>query len=58
MFLGLDLEPTERSAQSPEEQHMTIERIALDDVPDMITSGQITDAKTIIGLCLARESLR
>ena len=36
---------------------MTVERIALDLVPEMIATGAIVDAKTIIGLCLAREAL-
>jgi ADP-ribose pyrophosphatase len=57
VFLALDLEPCQASAHSVEEQHMTIERIALDDVPGLIASGAITDAKSIIGLCLAREAL-
>ena len=58
VYMALDLSPAEREAQSPEEQHMTIERVALDEVPALIASGRIMDAKTIIGLCLARESLR
>jgi hypothetical protein len=36
---------------------MTIERVALDAVPDLIGAGRIVDAKSIIGLCLAREAL-
>jgi hypothetical protein len=40
-----------------EEQAMTIERIRLDDVPLLIASGELRDAKTIIGLTLARERL-
>jgi ADP-ribose pyrophosphatase len=58
VYLALDLEPCEASAQGVEETHMTIERVALDDVPALIASGAIVDAKTIIGLCLARERLR
>ena len=57
VYLALDLEPCENDLQGPEEQHMTVEKFALDDVPELIASGQITDAKTIIGLCLARERL-
>ena len=57
VFMGLDLEQCETSFQGVEEQHMTIERIALDDVPRLIAEGEITDAKSIIGLCLAREAL-
>jgi ADP-ribose pyrophosphatase len=57
VFLALDLEPCPSSAHSEEEAHMTIEKIALDDVPGLIARGAIVDAKSIIGLCLAREAL-
>jgi ADP-ribose pyrophosphatase len=57
VYLGLDLEPCPSSAHSEEEKHMTIEKVALDDVPGLIASGALTDAKSIIGLCLAREAL-
>ena len=57
VFLGLDLEPCELSAQGVEERHMTIERISLADVPAMVADGRLVDAKTIIGLTLARERL-
>lgn len=57
VFLGLDLTPVERSTQGIEEDHMTIERVALDDVPAMIADGRLCDAKTIIGLTLTREAL-
>jgi hypothetical protein len=36
---------------------MTLEQISLDDVPSLIAAGTIYDAKTIIGLLLAREAL-
>jgi ADP-ribose pyrophosphatase len=59
VFMGLDL--TEVGAldpQGPEEQVMTIERVALDDIPEMIATQRLTDAKSIIGISLAREALR
>ena len=55
VFLALDLEEVTSDAQGPEERHMTIEQIALAEVPALIASGEISDAKTIIGLCLARQ---
>lgn len=58
VFMALGLEPCETDFQGVEESHMTIERVALADVPGLIAAGEITDAKTIIGLCLAREALR
>ena len=57
VYMGLDLEPCTTSFQGVEETHMTIERVAMADVPALIASGAIVDAKTIIGLCLARERL-
>ena len=58
VFAAYDLEPCAVDRQGVEEQHMTVERVALDDVPSMIASGAIVDAKTVIGLTLVRESLR
>jgi ADP-ribose pyrophosphatase len=57
VFMALDLEACEQSAQGVEEQHMSVERISLDDVPDLMANGTIMDAKTIIGLTLARQAL-
>jgi len=57
VFLARDLETCPSSAQGIEEVHMTIEHIALDAVPELVASGAIVDAKTIIGLCLARDVL-
>ena len=34
---------------------MTVETLDLHDVPAMIADGRLTDAKTIIGLLLARD---
>ena len=42
---------------SHEEAAMTIERIPLDRVDGLIASGELVDAKSIIGLLLAREFL-
>jgi 8-oxo-dGTP pyrophosphatase MutT (NUDIX family) len=57
VYLARDLERTEQSAQGVEEAHMTVEHVDLHDVPAMIGDGRLTDAKTIIGLTLAREAL-
>jgi 8-oxo-dGTP pyrophosphatase MutT (NUDIX family) len=58
VFLGTQLSEAVLDRQGLEEQHMTIERIALDDVPGMIDRAEITDAKTIIGLSLTLGRLR
>ncbi|NNC80750.1 MAG: NUDIX hydrolase [Acidimicrobiales bacterium] len=51
IFIGRDLEPCERPAtDSPEEQHMEILRVPLHELSGMVTSGEITDAKTVVGV--------
>jgi ADP-ribose pyrophosphatase len=57
LFLAQDLSPCASSAQGVEERHMTIEHIALDDVPRLIERGKLMDAKSIIGLLMVRERL-
>jgi 8-oxo-dGTP pyrophosphatase MutT (NUDIX family) len=53
VFLATDLAEVGTDLQGVEEQHMTIERIALAEVPAMIADRRLLDAKTIIGLTLA-----
>ncbi|HVE46575.1 MAG TPA: NUDIX hydrolase [Acidimicrobiales bacterium] len=55
IFLARDLEACPTDTHGVEEQHMTIEHVALADVPSLIASGAIVDAKTIIGLLLALQ---
>jgi ADP-ribose pyrophosphatase len=57
VFMALDLEPTTTAAHGVEEKYMTTERVALDDVIDLIADHTIADAKSIIGLLLARQAL-
>jgi ADP-ribose pyrophosphatase len=57
VFLARDLHEVDDARQGVEEQHMTIERVRLDDVPRLIRAGELRDAKSIIGLLLARERL-
>jgi len=57
VFLATDLETVDASAQGVEEQHMTVEEVALADVPGLIAAAELVDAKSIIGLALAREAL-
>lgn len=54
IFIGRGLVETERQlTDSPEEQEMDIVRIPLSDAEAMIHSGEITDAKTVIGILAA-----
>lgn len=54
-YLATDLEEVEVDLQGVEERHMTVERLALTGVFDLVADGRIVDAKTIIGLSLARQ---
>jgi ADP-ribose diphosphatase len=56
VFLATELEVSERAAVSPEEKAMTIEAVALSKVETLIASGDLVDAKSIIGLLLARTA--
>jgi ADP-ribose pyrophosphatase len=55
VFLATELTDVPNAPDGIEEQSMTIERIDLDDVPALVGAGELEDAKTIIGLLLARE---
>lgn len=57
LFLATGLTECATSFQGHEEQHMTIERVPLDTVPQLVMAGDIVDAKSIVGLLLARERL-
>lgn len=57
VYLARATEACEARPQSAEEEVMTVERVALDDVPAMIADGRLHDAKSMIGLLLARERL-
>ncbi len=50
VYLATDLIPVPTDRQGPEEQHMSIERLRVDDVEEAIADGSIEDAKTVIGL--------
>jgi ADP-ribose pyrophosphatase len=56
-FLAEGLTECEKAPASHEEEHMTVERVSLAEVPVLVESGAIEDAKTIIGLLLTREIL-
>jgi ADP-ribose pyrophosphatase len=58
LFCALDLREIDGPrGVNAEERAMTVERIAFADVDAMIASGELCDAKTIIGLELARRHL-
>jgi ADP-ribose pyrophosphatase len=57
LFLATELEARSRAAVSHEEAAMTIERIPLARVDALVASRELVDAKSIIGLLLARQFL-
>jgi len=52
VFLATDLSEVADARQGLEEQHMTVERVDLRDVPGLIARHDLVDAKTVIGLTL------
>lgn len=50
IFLATGLTPVDDDRQGVEEQHMVVARLPLPTALRMIDDGQITDAKTVIGL--------
>lgn len=58
VYLALDLAPTDgHERDGHEEDAMTIERVPLGRTSELIASGALTDAKSIIGLTLAQQYL-
>ena len=56
-FLARGLHDTPMQRDGIEELSMEIEEVPLAVVPSLIRAGEITDAKTIIGLLMARDRL-
>lgn len=56
-YLALDLAEVSNDLQGIEERHLTIEQVPLAAVDGLIADGTLVDAKTIIGLELARRRL-
>jgi len=57
VFLASDLRPAALDRQGPEEQHMAIERVPVDDAAAWVADGRIRDAKTVIGVLAALRVL-
>ncbi len=50
IYLATELMPAIPLAVSIEEEYLTVKRVSLDGVEELIVDGTITDAKTVIGL--------
>jgi ADP-ribose pyrophosphatase len=57
-YLATGLTSVAAAPDGAEEREMQIEHIALSSVPDLIASGDLVDAKSIIALLLTRERLK
>ena len=57
VFLATEFESAPIEAHGAEEQHMQIEHVPLADIDAMIADARLCDAKTIIGVTLARRAL-
>ncbi len=57
LFLARGLSAVDRCPDGAEEEQMTVERVSLAEAEAMIDRGEIRDAKTIIGVLLARRRL-
>jgi nudix-type nucleoside diphosphatase (YffH/AdpP family) len=57
IFLATDCTPTEFDRHGPEEDHMELLHLPLADAMAMVVSGEIADAKTVVGLLLAERQL-
>lgn len=58
VFLAELLSEVPRQAQGVEEEHLTIARVFLAEIEDLMASGDLCDGKSIIGLYAARSLLR
>ncbi len=57
LYMATDLVDADRRPHSVEEEHMAVERVKLGEVADLVAAGELADAKSIVGLMLARERL-
>lgn len=57
IYLATGLRAVAADRQGPEERHMVVDELSLDDVPGLVERGVLVDAKTIIGLTAVRARL-
>ena len=58
LYLARDLSPVPQDRQGAEERYMTVEQVDLGDFGSLVASGQIVDAKSMLGLSLTIERVR
>ena len=57
IFVATGITEGDARVDGPEESHMTTHRVPLDDALSMIALGEISDAKTVVGLLLTKRWL-
>ena len=57
VFLARELRTVDADRQGVEEEWMTVDWYPLPGAPGMIAAGEITDAKTVVGLLIAHARL-
>lgn len=53
LYLATDLTEVPDDRQGVEEQAMTVHEVPLSTIDERVAAGELVDAKTIVGLCLA-----
>jgi hypothetical protein len=53
VFIATGLSDVPLDRQGVEEDHMEIVRVAITDARRLVATGEVTDAKTVVGLLLA-----
>lgn len=57
IFLATGLEPCEARPAGAEERYLSVERVALADVEELVSGGRLVDSTTIVGLLLAARAM-
>ena len=57
IYLATDCSPVDHDRQGPEEQYMELVHLPLRDAVERVISGEIIDAKTVVGLLLTERRL-
>jgi ADP-ribose pyrophosphatase len=56
IYLATDLTEVPKRLDGPEEEHMVVARLPIEDAVDMVFGGRVTDAKSVVGiLAVARR---
>ena len=58
IYLATECSPVDHDRQGPEEHHMEVLHVPLEDALAMIDRGDITDAKTVCGLLATERRIR